>query len=120
MNTSRALCRVGLLCPVLCFTLVYVACNYTRPGMYIDVVNNSGAALQNIEVDYPGGTYGLTNLAPNQKDHHWAQISPPCRFSLRLQDHSGHALPERKFEIGSACPKEIAFEIDAQYNISSR
>jgi hypothetical protein len=122
MNSNAAprpalLLRCLIWLTVLC---ALSACHYYRAGMYVDVSNRSGAPLRGVEVNYPGGTYGLASLDRDTTSRHWAQISSPCRFSFRFQDERGHQLPEQKFDLGAACPKEVAFEIDAQRKINAR
>ena len=109
--------RFALLClPLL---LCSLACNYTKPVMYIDVANHSGHELENIEVKHPTGAFGLPKLRNEQTHQHMAPIGSPCSFTLAFDDEKGkHYLSN--YELGANCPTELVFEVGPGFSVSQR
>lgn len=95
------------------------ACNYAKPGMYVTLTNSSGITLRNIEVDYPGGIYGMASLANDQTNRRLVQLSPPCTFTIKFDTDTVKTEPH-KFDFGDACPKEIVFTVDNTLSVTRR
>ncbi len=109
--------RFALLCvPIL---LGFIACNYTKPVMYIDIANRSGHVLENVEVKHPTGAFGIPKLRTDQTHQHMAPIGSPCKFTLAFDDQAGkHYLSNH--DLGANCPTEIVFEVGPGMSVSQR
>lgn len=96
--------------------------------MYIQVKNLSGTTLRNVEVDYPGGTYGFPTLpndstnrklqavgAANQAMPH-AKTVEGCKFTVRFETTPGERV-EKSWKFGEKCPDEVALEVGPQFEL---
>ena len=109
---------------VSCLALfLMVACNYAKPVMYVDIVNNSGHAIQNLEVQHPTdrgpGQFGLPALRSEQRHQHMIPIGTPCHFRVQFDDESGKHYAQ-EFDLGQQCPTQVVFELDAGMKVSER
>lgn len=97
------------------------ACNYTKPGMYITINNQSGKTIRNLEVQYPGGIYGLPTLGDDQSNRRLVQVTPPCKFVVKFDEDP--SVEPHAYQFGEPCPKEITFTIGrdfAQFSMGTR
>ena len=108
-----------VLASVSVMMLAASACNYAKPMMYIDVMNNSGHAMENLEVKYPSGTFGLPELRDGQTHKHMAPFGTPCKFSIAFEDQAGKKYAQ-DFELGGQCPTEVEFEAGSGMSLSAR
>ena len=113
----KSFSRFALLC--LLSLLAAAGCNYTKPVLYIDVVNRSGHSLENIEVKHPTGAFGLPLLRNEQTHQHMAPIGAPCKFSLAFDDESGKPYLTNH-DLGANCPTEIVFEVGPGMSVTQR
>lgn len=95
------------------------ACNYAKPMMYIDVVNNSGHAVENLELQSPGGSFGMPELRSEETHKQMAPFGSPCNFSIAFVDQAGKKYAQN-FDLGTKCPTEVAFEVGPAMSISAR
>ncbi len=105
-----------------CLAAVVLAasgCNYAKPMMYIDIANHSGHPMENLEVKYPTGIFGLPELRDEQTHRHMAPIANPCKFSIAFEDQTGKKYAG-KYDLGAKCPTEVAFEVGPGMSISER
>lgn len=107
----KRLLRSTVVAAFALVTFALAACNYTKPWMHIDVVNNSGAEIRNVEVDYPGGSFGLYLLGNEQTHREFVQVSGPCIFKLRMADKQGNQKITKGLDFGDKCPNEISFNV---------
>lgn len=110
----------------LCLPFLLLACtgcNYVKPVMYVQIVNRSGQAVENLEVKHPTergpGQFGLPELRDEQTYRHMIPIAKPCQFGIDFDDRSGKHY-SKSFDFGAKCPTEIAFEIGAGLSVSQR
>ena len=108
---SSRLCRLAVSALFSLIALALVSCNYREPWMYIDVVNNSGGELRNVEVDYPGGSFGLSLLNNEQTHRELVQVNGPCVFQLKMENHEGLKKITKNMDFGDKCPKEVSFNV---------
>jgi hypothetical protein len=108
-----------LLACVASLLLAFSGCNYVKPMMYVDIENHSGHPMENLEVKYPAGSFGLPELRDEQTHQHMVPIAAPCKFSIAFEDRTGKAYT-RDYDLGAKCPTEIAFAVGAGMNISQR
>lgn len=94
-------------------------CNYTQKVMYINLANQSGQTLHNIELKHPTGTVGLPQLKDGQTHRHMAPIGSPCTFNVQFEDGAGK-LVHKDFNLGEKCPAEVAFDVKDGMQISQR
>ena len=86
--------------------------------MYIDIVNHSGHPMENLEVKYPTGIFGLPELRDEQTHRHMVPIGTPCKFSIKFEDQTGKTYTG-DYDFGAKCPTEVAFEVGAGMNVSA-
>jgi hypothetical protein len=73
-------CRLFL---VLLFCASFAGCHKLHSnGVTITTVNNSQQRVDTIEIDYPGGSYGIGSLAPSGSRVRW--IKPNGSATLRI------------------------------------
>jgi hypothetical protein len=94
-------------------------CNYVKPVMYIDIANHSGHPMENLEVKYPAGIFGLPELRNEQTHRHMVPLGAPCKFSIAFEDQTGKAYVST-YDFGAKCPAEVAFEVGAGMSVSQR
>jgi hypothetical protein len=99
--------------------LASAGCDYTRPMMYIDIVNRSGQPMRNLEVHDPTGIFGLAQLGNEQTHRRMAAIGTPCTFSVEFEDQTGKKY-SNKYDLGAKCPTEVAFEVGDGMKVSER
>lgn len=114
MNTGHVV-LAGLSAMVLAAS----GCNYTKPMMYIDIVNNSGRPMENLEVKHPTGIFGMAELRNEQTHRHMAPIGTPCKFSIAFEDQTGKKYAQ-DYDLGAKCATETAFEVGPGMTISER
>ena len=105
-----------------CLSLVMLgasACNYAKPMMYIDVANHSGQAMNNLEVKYSGGTFGLPELRDAQTHQRMVAFGTPCKFGIKFEDQSGKKYVG-DFDLGAKCPTEISFEVGSGLSLTEK
>lgn len=113
-------CSAALLLTCATVLLLSLAgCNYAKPMMYVDVENRSGHPMENLEVKYPTGIFGLPELGDGQTNRQMVPFGEPCKFRVAFQDQAGKAYV-REYDLGAKCPTEIAFDIGAGMSLSQR
>jgi hypothetical protein len=114
----KTVASLALVC-LLVLGLASVGCNYAKPIMYINIANHSGHPMENLEVKYPTGIFGLPELRDEQTHRHMAPIGTPCKFSVSFEDQLGKKYSEN-YDLGAKCPVEIAFEVGGGMTVSER
>ncbi len=100
--------------------LTICGCHFVKPRVAIDLTNKSHEMVKNIEVNYPGGTYGLTKLDIYATDHHMAEIDPQkCVLKVKFEDTTGHEFGGDEILIGQPCPDRIRLVISDQLKVSA-
>jgi hypothetical protein len=68
----------------------------------VEIVNASDSPIRNVEVLYPGGSYGVPQLAPRQ--HHSSRIKPlsPGALQIKYDDATG----AQKSQVGPRLHKD--------------
>jgi hypothetical protein len=103
-----------------CLSLVTLAaCNYAKPMMYIDVANHSGQAMNNLEVKYSAGTFGLPELRDEQTHRRMVAFGTPCKFGIKFEDRSGKKYAG-DFDLGAKCPTEVSFEVGTGMSLTEK
>jgi len=106
--------------PFLLLLLLVSCSQYIKPRVVIDLANQSQAAIKNVEVDYPGGTYGFSVLASGGVNHHTAEIDhQACVFTVKFEDPAGHQLGGQPLKLGNPCPAKVSIVVDAQMAVSA-
>jgi hypothetical protein len=107
--------------PALLLTLSLTACwDYVKPRVVFDLTNKSHEAIKNIEVNYPGGTYGVTSLDVYAVNHHTADIDKKnCVINVKFEDSTGHAMGGKELNMGETCPSKIQLVVNAQMQVST-
>ena len=83
-------CRNAACCAILLFMLSFAGCGYFRvPGLTLILVNQSSAMLHNIEVDYPGGSFGVSSLPPNGRWTRWIKVNSAGELKTIFNDSAG-------------------------------
>ena len=115
MKTAGHVVLAGLSAVVLAAS----GCNYAKPMMYIDIVNHSGHPMENLEVKYPAGTFGLPELRNEQTHRRMAPAGTPCAFRITFEDQTGKKYAQ-DYDLGAKCPTEAAFEVGDGMSISAK
>lgn len=85
------------------------------------VTNASSTLIRNIEVDYPGGSYGIPKLEPAGENHHKEGIdaAKACKFTVKFEDASGHSLGGQELNLGDSCPLKVSMQVDSHWAVSA-
>jgi len=110
--------NVALTC-ISAVVLASSGCNYVKPIMYIDIANHSGLPMKNLEVKYPTGSFGMPELRNEQTHQRMTPLGAPCKLSLAFEDQTGKKYSS-DYDLGSKCPKEVAFEVGTGMSISEK
>jgi len=106
------------LLTVLSLALLFAsACNYAKPVMYVHVANHSGHPMENLELKYPTGSFGLPELRNDQTHRRMVPMGTPCTFSIVFEDQTGKKYAQ-DYNIGAKCPTELHFDIGAAMKIT--
>ena len=95
------------------------SCWKSKQQFYTTVTNHSSLTLRSIEVDYPGGGYGISELAPGQSNQKWIFANGACKYSIRFVDEHGKQYAPKALEFSKEpCPAGIALDVDASMNVT--
>ncbi|MGE5109809.1 MAG: hypothetical protein ACM3JB_03055 [Acidobacteriaceae bacterium] len=77
--------------------------------------------MHSIEVDYPGGSYGISELMPGASNEKWVFVSGPCRYAVRFVDENGKAYSPKPLDVSSGgCPSSgVTLTVDSAKNVSA-
>ncbi len=115
---DRLMARLSLIALFFALTICS-ACWGHKQQFYTTVTNNSAVALHSIEVDYPGGGYGIAQLSPGASNQKWIFASGACRYSIRFADEHGKQYSPKPLDLSKAdCPPGVTLTIDASMNVS--
>jgi hypothetical protein len=105
---------------VLLLSLITLtACWSSKQQLYTTVTNQSGITLRAIEVNYPGGSFGIPELKPGTSNRKWVFVTPPCTYTLNFEDANGKQFHSKPVDLGKdKCPAEVALTIDSSMNVS--
>jgi hypothetical protein len=104
---------------ILAGTLFLTACWGTKQQFYTTVVNHSPLTLRSIEVDYPGGGYGISELAPGRSNQKWVFVKGACKYSVRFVDEHGKQYASKTLNLGGEkCPTGVTLDVDASMNVA--
>lgn len=93
------------------------------PGCTIRIDNQTGNTMRNLEVSFPGGSFGIPTLGADQIHMRWVAAKPEkgCHFVVKFEDNGGKQYVSHDFAFEQqTCPIEIAFRVDANHNVSSQ
>ena len=98
--------------------LILTACWNSKQQMYSNVINQSGKTLNAVEVAYPGGSYGITQLKQAETHRKWVAV-PPCTYSVHFEDETGKQHQSKEIDFGKdKCPAEVVLTIDSSMNVT--
>jgi hypothetical protein len=101
-------------------SLLLIACWSHKQQFYTIVMNNSAGALHSIEVDYPGGSYGIGDLATGASNQKWVFASGPCQYTVRFVDQHGKQYSPKPIDLSKGpCPQGVTLTIDASMNVTA-
>lgn len=107
-----------LISSLVLLAMATSACWYSKQQMYATVTNQSGVDIRAVEVDYPGGTYGIPELKAGSSHRKWVAVTPPCKYALKFEDAKGKPYAPKPLEFGHKCPNEVILTIDGSMNVS--
>jgi hypothetical protein len=98
--------------PAIFLGLLLAGCGYFhQPGLILEFVNHSSATLHNIEVDFPGGSFGIPDLPPGGRDRRWIKVNGSGPLKAVFSDAAG----EHRLEIISLTRRDSgSLEVDLQ------
>jgi hypothetical protein len=107
--------------PALLLILLLTACwKYVKPRVTIELTNKSHEIIKNIEVDYPGGSYGVPSVDVYGVHRHTAEIDKRnCVFTVKFEDSAGHAMGGKQVDLGETCPSKVLILVNAQMAVSA-
>lgn len=110
-----------LIIPALLFaSLLFSACWSHKQQFHTVVINGTAGTLHSIEVDYPGGTYGIADLAAGASNHRWVFANGPCQYSIHFVDATGKPYSPKPVDISKgACPEGVTLTIDPSMNVTA-
>ena len=85
----RSLPAHAALVLFLCGALVGCKDRLRSPGVTITTVNNSFSPINTIEVDYPGGSYGIGSLAAGGSHTRWIKVTGNAPLRIDFVDRQG-------------------------------
>jgi len=112
----RKLAFLSLTCSLLFLS----ACWHSKQQLYTTISNQSGTTLRAIEVNYPGGGYGIPEIKPGESNRKWVFVTPPCTYTLAFKDAKGKQFRSKPMELGKdKCPAEVALTIDPSMTVTA-
>ena len=73
-------------------TVVLTSCRryeFRSPGVTITTMNDSRQPVSTIEVDYPGGSYGIGSIAPGSRHVRWIKVTGSAPLRIDFTDSKG-------------------------------
>ena len=104
----------------LLVSMFLLACWSHKEQFHTTVINQTGGALHSIEVDYPGGTYGIADLAAGASNQKWIFANGPCHYAVRFVDEHGKQYSPKAIDVSKgSCPQGVMLTIDSAMNVSA-
>ena len=94
--------------------MVLVGCR--SRGVNITITNTGGQPIRNIEVDYPGGTFGRAAIQPNDSFHYRMKILGDGQMKLIFQESDGREHHENGPAVHAGDDGEMTVTIDKDGN----
>jgi len=85
-------------------------------GVNITITNTGSQPIRNVEVDYPGGTFGRPTIQPNDSFHYRMKILEDGQMKLIFQESDGREHHENGPEIHAGDDGEMIVAIDKDGN----
>ncbi len=100
--------------------LLSISCWSHKQQFHTTVINETGGVLHSIEVDYPGGSYGIATLPAGESNQKWVFASGPCRYTIRFVDAAGKQYSPDAIDISKAsCPPGVTLTIDPSRKVTA-
>ena len=80
------------------------------------IINTGEQAIHNLEVDYPGGTFGTAAIQPNVSFHYRVKITRDGQMKLIFQEGNGREHHENGPEVHASDDGEMTVTIDKDAN----
>ena len=74
---------------MLAFLLLLASCR--TPGVTVQIVNQAEGPIRSIEVVYPGGSYGIANLARGNSHTKWIKPGADAALEISYLDAAGQS-----------------------------
>ncbi len=75
---------------VLATFILIAGCSWFRThGIKLTMTNQSSAPIQNLEFDFPGGSFGITSLAPGASLERWFIPTATSNLKVIFKDPTG-------------------------------
>ncbi len=112
--------RMVILPAAFFATLLFLGCWGHKQQFHTTVINNSSGALHSIEVDYPGGSYGIGELAAGASNQRWIFANGQCQYTIRFVDKQGKQYSPKAIDISKGpCPQGVTLSIDAAMTVTA-
>jgi hypothetical protein len=85
-------------------------------GINITITNTGSQPIRNIELDYPGGTFGSAAIQPNDSFHYRVKILGDGQMKLLFQESNGREHHENGPEVRAGDDGEMTVAIDKDGN----
>src|SRR5512146_1066003 len=101
-------------------SLLSTACWSHKQQFHTTVINDTGGALHSIEVDYPGGSYGIAALPAGESNQRWVFANGPCHYAVRFVDAAGKQYAPDAIDISkSSCPSGVTLTIGNSMKVTA-
>lgn len=101
-----------------CLLLAGGMCRKTA-GTNFMVTNNSAVIVRNVEVAYPGGTFGAPSIEPGKSVQKWVPATGVCHLKVRFND-AANKEQSHDVDLGQQCPPASILEITADMDVTAR
>ncbi len=81
-------------------------------GINVTIVNTGHSRLRNLELDYPGGSFGRPSLPPNAPYRYRIKITKNGKLKLLFEEAEGKAHSENGPEVHAGDDGAITLTID--------
>jgi hypothetical protein len=88
------------------------------PYIETDIVNNSGAALRLIEVDYPSASFGKQSLDPRTTYHYHFKIQGSGQITISFTDAAGKIHNATGPELKEGQHGPLTISVDSSGNVA--
>jgi len=94
-------------------------CGYFRqPGLTIEFANHSADTMRNLEIDFPGGSFGVADLPPGGRGSRWIKVTGNGALKADYFDSAGeHRLDAINLARGDSGILEIVFQTGGQLSV---
>ncbi len=112
--------RTLTVAALVLMSLLSLGCWGHKQQFYTTIVNNSTGTVHSIEVDYPGGSYGIDDLAAGASNQKWVFAKGPCQYTIHFVDQQGKQYSPKAIDLSKdLCPQGVTLTIDRSMKVTA-